>query len=440
VTSSGTIIHSGSTYTITGGHTYSNIGYDNITLTVIDTTHPAAFSIVTPIAIVDATLTAGSSESITPIQNLAFDDTVATFTYGDTSAAPDDFSATITWGDGNISDGTVTGTDGSFAVSGENFYTNAGTYDASIEVEDNQGGNITMSATATVASITPSEPTISLIGNGSEATLTWTGVPDSGVNFEVEAEDTSQSDYTPSGDTSTPYTYALATLEESDYVTITDNGAISGSVDHSFSATVTGLIPGDTYEFRIRAEGTGFSVYSPEAEESLAAAPSGFSVSSSNVMSFSGSYGDDPAYSMEYYSPQFPYGDSHMDGDAINGVCYNGGSDLTYSDGEYQISPPILVAGATYYFRVSVDGSHYTSYEEGTPSGTLATGPTDLNISSTNSDGSINLAWDTTSTDPTRMFDVMSVNNQGVVYWGETINFEIILCTNLQVATANGYR
>ena len=53
--------------------------------------------------------------------------TIASFTDSNTTDSACGFTATIDWGDGTPSAGTVTGSNGSFAVSGGHTYADEGT-------------------------------------------------------------------------------------------------------------------------------------------------------------------------------------------------------------------------------------------------------------------------------------------------------------------------
>ena len=54
--------------------------------------------------------------------------TVATIIDPNTSATSSAYSATINWGDGTTSPGTISGSNGSFSVTGNHAYTAGGTY------------------------------------------------------------------------------------------------------------------------------------------------------------------------------------------------------------------------------------------------------------------------------------------------------------------------
>jgi hypothetical protein len=95
-----------------------------------------------------------------------FSGTVATFTTPDKIDSAAAFTAVITWGDGSTSNGVVTGSNGSFTVSGSHTYAAAGTPTFSVLITHQAG--YTMSATAT------STATVSSLGQGVAKGLTGT--------------------------------------------------------------------------------------------------------------------------------------------------------------------------------------------------------------------------------------------------------------------------
>ncbi|MBV8567043.1 MAG: type I secretion C-terminal target domain-containing protein [Methylobacteriaceae bacterium] len=65
---------------------------------------------------------------------MAADTTVATFTDSDTTDVAGGFAATINWGDGTSASGTVTGSNGSFSVSGGHTYADEGTSSLTVTI------------------------------------------------------------------------------------------------------------------------------------------------------------------------------------------------------------------------------------------------------------------------------------------------------------------
>jgi hypothetical protein len=73
---------------------------------------------------------------------------VASFTDPDTSATASEYAATIKWGDGSSSAGTVSGSGGSFAVSGEHVYADEGSYEVKVSIADVDNSAISASTTS----------------------------------------------------------------------------------------------------------------------------------------------------------------------------------------------------------------------------------------------------------------------------------------------------
>jgi hypothetical protein len=78
----------------------------------------------------------------------SFTGKVATFTDPNTSAVPTDYTASIDWGDGT-SAGTVSGSGGSFTVSGTHTYVEEGTYKVTVTITDVDTPSNTTTATST---------------------------------------------------------------------------------------------------------------------------------------------------------------------------------------------------------------------------------------------------------------------------------------------------
>jgi hypothetical protein len=97
---------------------------------------------------------AASGTSFGAVEGAPFNGQVATFTDPDTTATAAEYSATIDWGDGSPADtGVVTGSGGSFGVSGSHTYAEEGTYSVTVTITDvdNATNTATAHSTATVA-------------------------------------------------------------------------------------------------------------------------------------------------------------------------------------------------------------------------------------------------------------------------------------------------
>ncbi len=86
--------------------------------------------------------------NISPLEAASFSGTVANFTDNDTSQPASNFTATIDWGDGTTTAGVVSGSAGSFAVSGTHTYADEGSFPVIVTVTDIANAQ-TVSATGT---------------------------------------------------------------------------------------------------------------------------------------------------------------------------------------------------------------------------------------------------------------------------------------------------
>jgi Protein of unknown function (DUF642) len=115
------------TVTFTATSATSKIEFDDTTLT--DTDFGPTLDNVSLTAVSD--VVSGSPETIPPqVTGKQFTVPVATFTDSDTAAAPPQLSATINWGDGTtpLPAGVITGSGGSYTVTGTHTYAANGTY------------------------------------------------------------------------------------------------------------------------------------------------------------------------------------------------------------------------------------------------------------------------------------------------------------------------
>ncbi|HXT59116.1 MAG TPA: TIGR03118 family protein, partial [Pirellulales bacterium] len=157
----GSVSGGSGSFTITGGHTYAHSGHYAVSVAVFETATPSS-----PATVVDSTATAvGAAIQVTatPIgvtegSTGAFTNKqVATFTDADASLLSTDFTATIDWGDGTSSTGSITGSNGTFTVTGGHEYaqehpgTHALTMTVTIAESSTLGTTASATAAATVA-------------------------------------------------------------------------------------------------------------------------------------------------------------------------------------------------------------------------------------------------------------------------------------------------
>jgi hypothetical protein len=167
-TSVGTVAGGGGTLTVFGTHTYADEGSDLVQVTVTDDgTGTATSTAMGAVTVAEGDKLTGNPVAVTLAQNIAFTGTVATFTDTNLANTSADFLATINWGDGTNGPGTVTGSNGTFTVTGTHTYTTQGTFTIAVTLTDDGSGT----ATATVNS-TAVVGTSSLIGTGTPFTAT----------------------------------------------------------------------------------------------------------------------------------------------------------------------------------------------------------------------------------------------------------------------------
>ncbi|HTZ28825.1 MAG TPA: hypothetical protein VMC83_32795, partial [Streptosporangiaceae bacterium] len=147
----GTVTGSNGSFAVSGGHTYADEGSDPLSVTVTRTVDNATASASGTVTVGENDMLTGLGTTLAATTNQALNNvTVATFTDTDTVTPASDLTATINWGDGNVTAGTVTGSAGSFAVSGSHTYTAAGQDTVTVTLSDDAPGTATAQATTTV--------------------------------------------------------------------------------------------------------------------------------------------------------------------------------------------------------------------------------------------------------------------------------------------------
>ena len=136
-------------FSYTGG---PSTGTDKVIASFVDSLNSKHTSNTVEVIWEDATITA-AGQNLSGTEGAEASGTVATFTDPDKSATASEYSATIEWGDGSSSTGTVSGSGGSFSVSGNHTYAEEGSYTitAAITDVDNASNGAKTSSTATVA-------------------------------------------------------------------------------------------------------------------------------------------------------------------------------------------------------------------------------------------------------------------------------------------------
>jgi len=134
------------------------------------------------------------------------DEPVATFTDNNVVAAASTYTATIDWGDGSpVTDGTITGSGGSFTVSGTHTYAAGGTDPVKVTITDGSGEQAVENSTAVVSNAPTGvaftvSPDTDPVLSRQQLTYSITD-PTPGVTYEWDFGDTD----TPTGSPSAPF-------------------------------------------------------------------------------------------------------------------------------------------------------------------------------------------------------------------------------------------
>jgi hypothetical protein len=148
--SGGTIAGGNGMFTVSGSHKYTDEGTFTVTVTLRDRVPSTVSATATTTAsVTEGDVLTGSGKTIAATEAAAFSGAVATFADTDTSTPAGGFTATISWGDGTSSAGTITGSAGSFTVSGSHTYAEEGTYTLHVTLTDKAPGTATATVTGT---------------------------------------------------------------------------------------------------------------------------------------------------------------------------------------------------------------------------------------------------------------------------------------------------
>jgi hypothetical protein len=142
-TTSATVSGSGQSFTVTGTHTYADEEGNEITgdsplmkVSITRTVDSVTIAPTGTVLVSDADFLTGISKTVGSSPNQALTNvTVATFTDPYLGNIAGDFKATIEWGDGSAADtGTVSGSNGSFTVTGSHTYTANGQFNVTVGI------------------------------------------------------------------------------------------------------------------------------------------------------------------------------------------------------------------------------------------------------------------------------------------------------------------
>jgi hypothetical protein len=132
-----------------GTHTYAEEGSYGTTVSAYDNFNSSAVSSTATATVSDAGLMA-SGTTIKAREGTTFSRAVATFKDANSGSAATEFTATITWGDGATSAGSISGSAGSYTVSGSHQYAEEGSHATRIAIKDAGGSTATGTGKAVV--------------------------------------------------------------------------------------------------------------------------------------------------------------------------------------------------------------------------------------------------------------------------------------------------
>jgi hypothetical protein len=152
-TSPGTISGTGTHFTVSGIHTYTEEGSFTVTIKVHDTPDNLDGSATSTGKIADPAVVATGAPTVTLVDESggAQPFTLATFTDPGGPEAVGDYTASINWGDGSgTTTGTISLTSGVFTVTGSHLYAEEGSYSITITLHHDTATDATATTSVTI--------------------------------------------------------------------------------------------------------------------------------------------------------------------------------------------------------------------------------------------------------------------------------------------------
>jgi adhesin/invasin len=169
-TSAGTVTDIDGTIAVAGAHTFATTGELPVTVTLSEVTPGAATATAHNTAFVGLPL-AGEVTLTTVAERALVSGPIVTFTDIDAGDLASAFKATIDWGDGTTSAGVVTGSNGTFTLSGTHAYADEGSFPLSTTITrtaDNATITLSGTVTATEADVLTAQP-VTINANANQA-------------------------------------------------------------------------------------------------------------------------------------------------------------------------------------------------------------------------------------------------------------------------------
>ena len=150
-TTTGSVSGSNGSFTVDGGHTYLDEASAPVSVSITRTSDNANTTATGTVSVAEHDGLTAQGATIDTFTNQALNNVVvATFSDSDTATAAGDLPASIAWGDGTTTTGSVSGSGGSFTVTGSHTYTAPGTDNVHVTLSDDAPGTATATANSTV--------------------------------------------------------------------------------------------------------------------------------------------------------------------------------------------------------------------------------------------------------------------------------------------------
>jgi hypothetical protein len=167
-TTSGTVTGSNGSFTVEGGHVYTDEGSFPVSVAITDTADQARLPLSSTVVVAEGDVLTPQGVAFSANPGQAFTGAVATFTDTNTSNVASDFTATVNWGDGTTTTGVITDNAGAITVSGTHAYSAIGQDVISVTLTEDLPGT----AAATALSTAQVTAGVKLAGAVSLATAT----------------------------------------------------------------------------------------------------------------------------------------------------------------------------------------------------------------------------------------------------------------------------
>ena len=144
----------GGPFTVSGTHTYAEEGSYTVTTTVTDVDTPSNMATATSTATVADALISAKCAAVA-LSGSSFSGATASLSDANLGGSTADFTASINWGDSSSSAGTVSGSGGSYTVSGSHTYSSTGSFTITTSIADVGGSTASTTCKTLVYAFAP---------------------------------------------------------------------------------------------------------------------------------------------------------------------------------------------------------------------------------------------------------------------------------------------